>query len=72
MENGTRQGAGRSKERRIDMKYTKTQRERIIEEIKGKVILSLEYDEQGEYWIMNLAQGDNQVEMSFRFMAELV
>jgi len=54
------------------MKYTKAQRERIIEEIKGKVILSLEYDEQGEYWIMNLAHGDNQVEMSFRFMAELV
>jgi len=50
------------------MKYTKEQRELIIEEAKDKVVYSLEYDELEEYWVMTFT---DESDMSFRFMSEL-
>ena len=40
----------------------------IMETTKGKVVESLEYVDDGDYWVMNFTDG---TEMSFRFMAEL-
>ena len=51
------------------MKYDKKQRDIITELTKGKVVESLEYEEDGEYWVMTFTDG---VETSFKFMSELV
>jgi len=51
------------------VKYSKEQRTQISEEAKGKIIESLEYDEEGGYWVMTFTDGS---EICFRFMAELV
>lgn len=50
------------------MQYNKEQRERISTEAKGKIIETMEYDEEGGYWVITFTDGS---EMTFRFMAEL-
>ncbi len=49
-------------------RMTKEQRDRITRESKGKVIDSLEYDEEG-YWVMTFKDGS---EIAFRFIAEIM
>ena len=51
------------------MKYDKAQRNMIINMMKGKVIESLEYVEDGEYWAMTFT---DETETSFKFMTELI
>lgn len=51
------------------MKFNAEQRAMIIDQTKGKVVESLEYDDSDKYWIMTFTDG---TETSFRFMAELV
>ena len=57
----------------MGFQYTPEQRERIIQESKGKVIESLKWEnndsESGDYWVMTFTDGS---ETSFRFMAELI
>ena len=51
------------------MKYNKEQREKLKEEAKGKIIKNLDYDEEGNYWVMEFIDSS---EICFRFMAELI
>ncbi len=51
------------------MKYTKEQIELIKLEAKGKIVESLNYDEEGSYWFMTFTDDS---EISFRFMSELI
>lgn len=39
------------------MKYSPEQRNQIIKESEGKIIKSLEWDEDDEYWIMIFTDG---------------
>lgn len=48
--------------------YTPEQRELLSKESVGKVIASLYWEDDGEYWVMEFTDGS---ETSFRFMAEL-
>jgi hypothetical protein len=51
------------------VKYTTEQREQIARDGAGKVVESLEFEEEdGGYWVMTFTDGS---EVSFRFMAEL-
>ena len=50
------------------MIYTPAQRVTIIQQSVGKTIQSLEYDEEGRYWVMTFTDG---LETCFRFMAEI-
>lgn len=56
------------KERYMGMPYTPEQRERMIEESKGKVIDTMEWVSEDEYWVIKFTDG---TEMCVRFMAEL-
>ncbi len=49
--------------------YTKEQRAQISKDATGKIVESLEWDEEGGYWVMTFTEG---AEMCFRFMAELI
>jgi hypothetical protein len=49
------------------MKWTEEQRRRISAQAVGKRVASLEYVEDGGYWVMTF---EDQTEISFRFMAE--
>lgn len=51
------------------MKYTPEMRNKIINEIKEKIIKSLYWEEEDKYWVMTFT---DESEISFRFMAELV
>ena len=51
------------------MIYTDEQRQQIIEQSKGLVVESLEWDEEDKYWTYTFTNGS---EMSFRFIAELI
>ena len=51
------------------MKFDKARRELISQDAKGKTIESMEWDEEGEYWVLTFTDGS---EMSVRLMAELV
>ena len=53
---------------RTKVRFTEEQRDRIEADAKGKTVESLEYDEEGDYWVMTFTDGS---ETSFRFMAEL-
>lgn len=48
--------------------YTPSQREIIVKESVGKVIESMTWEDDGDYWVMQFTDGS---ETSFRFMAEL-
>jgi hypothetical protein len=50
------------------MKYTDRQRKQLIESIKGKKVASLEYETEGDYWVITFDTGE---EISIRLMAEL-
>jgi hypothetical protein len=51
------------------MRYTAEQRQQISKQAAGKVVESLEFEEEdGGYWVMTFTDGS---EISFRFMAEL-
>lgn len=50
------------------MNYTAEQRREISAMASGKTVESLEFEEDGGYWVMTFAEGS---EISFRFMAEL-
>ena len=53
--------------------YTPEQREEMIQQVKGKRVQDLYYEDQdtksGPYWVMTFDDGS---ETCFRFMAELV
>jgi len=51
------------------MKFSEEQRKSVSEQSKGKTIESLEWEIDGEYWVMTFTDGS---ETSLRFMAELV
>lgn len=51
------------------MIFTPEMKQQIIDSSKGKIISSLEYDDEDKYWIMNFEDGS---EMCFRFMSELI
>jgi len=52
------------------MKYTKEQRDLISSGAKGKVIASMDWEEdQGGYWVINFEDGS---ELCVRLMSELV
>ena len=48
------------------MKWTAEQRQQISDQAAGKVVESLDYED--DYWVMTFTDGS---EISFRFMAEL-
>ena len=50
------------------MKFTPEMRIKISNEAKDKVIKSLQWDEEDEYWVMTFTDDS---EISFRLMAEL-
>ena len=50
------------------MTYTDSQREAISAASKGKIIESMEWEPDGQYWVMTFADGS---EMCVRLMAEL-
>jgi hypothetical protein len=50
------------------MNYSKEERQEITDEIVGKTIKSLEWDEEGKYWTMVISE---DVEITFRLMAEI-
>ena len=64
---------GRLQPRRFEledeMQYTVKQRQRLSAEAYGKRVVSLEWDDDGGYWVMIF---DDDTEISFRLMAELV
>jgi hypothetical protein len=49
------------------MKYTKSQRDAISAQAQGKRIESMEYDEEGAYWVLTFDDGS---EMCVRLMTE--
>lgn len=51
------------------MQYTEKQREEIAAQAAGKTVESLEWEPEDGYWVMTL---DDESEISFRLMAELV
>ena len=51
------------------MIYTDEMRTRMAEDVKGKVVKSLEWDKEDGYWVMEFTDG---TELCFRMMAELV
>lgn len=53
------------------VRYNEEMRTKMIEQVKGKTIVNMEYSEGdgGPYWVIQLSDGS---EFSFRFMAELV
>jgi hypothetical protein len=50
------------------MNYTAEQRQQISAMAPGRTVESLEFEEDGGYWVMTFTDGS---EISFRFMAEL-
>jgi hypothetical protein len=50
------------------MKWTAGQRQQIGAQAVGKVVESLDYEPDDDYWVMTFTDGS---EISFRFMAEL-
>lgn len=51
------------------MKFNNKQREDLVKASTGLTVESLEYIEDGNYWVMTFTNG---TETSFRFMAELI
>jgi hypothetical protein len=49
------------------MRYSTEQRQQISNDAKGKVVESLEWEENGEYWVMTFVDGS---EVSIRLMVE--
>lgn len=49
--------------------HTKEIWERVVSDVKGKVVDNLEYDEEGKYLLMSFTDG---TVMSFRYIAELL
>jgi hypothetical protein len=54
------------------MGYTPAQRRQISEEATGKVVASLEYDDDPSagYWVMTFTD-DSEITFRFRLMAEI-
>jgi len=50
------------------MKYNQSQRLAISEDAKGKTILSMYWDDVGEYWVIDFT---DESQMCVRLMAEL-
>lgn len=51
------------------MTYTEEQRKQIAKAAKGRKVRSLEFETEGQYWVMTFT---DESEISFRFMAELL
>lgn len=50
------------------MRFTDDQRKMISDQATGKLVESLVYEPDGDYWVMTF---EDESEISFRFMAEL-
>ncbi len=52
----------------MGMKYDKSMRDRISQDAIGKIVESLEWDDEECYWVMSFTDG---TEISFRLMTEI-
>lgn len=53
----------------MGFRFNEELKNRMSQDAVGKVVASLEYEQEEDHWVMTFEDGS---EMSFRFMAELV